>query len=196
MADHSNHSDQSTSAGVVVDVNVYLHAMTPGSRFRASSQQALVTMLEDPKFHIETSEHILDNIYDKLQSQLGYPEPEAAEIIVEMEEILTTQTQVRDPDPNNLTDFIADREDDNILALAADSDAKLIVTNDFRDLVSLGSWRATPILPTSTFNEYARTGQLKPRPPAEMTPSQRIRQLLAKHSSPDTTPRSTSPELG
>lgn len=179
----ANHSDQSTSAGVVVDINVYLHAMTPGGRFRTSSQQALVTMLEDPKFHIETSEHILDNIYDKLQSQLGYPEPEAAEIIVELEEILTTQTQVRDPDPNSLTDFIADREDDNILALAADSDAKLIVTNDFRDLVSLGSWRATPILPTSTFNEYARTGTLPARHTAQLSPAERIKQLLAKHPS-------------
>lgn len=185
MADHSDHSDQSTSAGIVVDINVYLHAMTPGGRFRTSSQQALVTMLEDPKFHIETSEHILDNIYDKLQSQLGYPEPEAAEIIVELEEILTTQTQVRDPDPNNLTDFIADREDDNILALAADSDAKLIVTNDFRDLVSLGSWRSTPVLPSTKFNEYARTGTLPARHTEQLSPAERIKQLLAEHPGPD-----------
>ena len=164
--------------GVVVDINVYLHAMSPGHRFQASSEQALLTLLDDDKYQIATSEHILDNIYDKLKTQMGFSEEAAAGYIAEIEDILTDQTQVLDPDPDNLTDFISDREDNNILALAADSDAKLIVTNDFTDLVSLGSWRNIPILPATKFNEYARTGKMPPQSDPQLSPGQRLKQLL------------------
>lgn len=182
-------------AGVVVDINVYLHAMSPGHRFQMSSEQALITLLEDPKFKIETSDHILDNIYDKLKTQFGYQEEEAAAIIIELEEILTAQTEVLNPDPDNLTDFISDREDNSILALVADSGASLLVSNDFQDLVSLGSWRATPILPAPKFNEYARTGQLPAQSDSQASPAERIKKLLHSHNPPPARPSRGGPEL-
>lgn len=180
---------------VVVDINVYLHAMSPGHRFQLSSEQALIRLIGDPRYRIETSDHILDNIYDKLQSQFGYPEQDAAALIIELEEILTTQTRVLDPDPDNLTDFISDREDDNILALAAESDAQLIVTNDFTDLVSMSRWRSIPILPAAKFNEYARTGVLPEKPEASAT--ERIRRLISSTTESNPPPRTThGPDLG
>lgn len=175
---------QNQPFSVVVDINVYLHAMTPGHRFHQASQTTLMTLLVDPKYRIATSEHILDNIYDKLQTQLGYPEPQAADITADLEEILIEQTEVLDPEPDNLTDFIADREDNNILALAAESDSRLIVSNDLRDLASLGSWRAIPILPTPKFNEYARTGYIRPRPDPASPASQRIAEVLSRRPEP------------
>ena len=100
-----------------------------------------------------------------------------------------------DPEPDNLTDFIADREDNNILALAAESNARLIVSNDLRDLASLGSWRAIPILPTPKFNDYARNGYIRPRPDPKIPVSQRIDELLARRPEPSRSSQATELQM-
>lgn len=169
--------------GVVVDVNVYLHALLGGDlhRYGKSSQQALTRLLSDQNYRIETSEHILNNIYWTLLAK-GFDEPTAEHASIEIEDILSAQTVVLDPVADErgnvaLTDFCGDPEDNNILALARDSGAAAIVTNDFKDLVSLRSWRNIPILPASKFNQLARGGEMPTAAPVPADPCARLKAL-------------------
>lgn len=143
------------TAGVVFDVNVYLHALTSHDRLGDASIAALRTALGDPRFEVHASEHILDEIYYKLVEHYDVPEAVAGETVAELEEMILETGTVLDP-KTTLTDYNVDREDSEILALVRESGSSILVTHDEAHLLPMKVWNGRPVITADHFVQRAR----------------------------------------
>lgn len=146
---------------VVFDVNVFVDAVTTDHADFASFPSppplnddelfaACVGIVNDAReVSLFLSEHVLDTLRHVLNTTYGWDEEhldDYEDVLLEaakasgggLLEVETSVTECGDP------------EDDNILALALDADAEIIVSND-TDLTSMSPWRGRAIMTPREF---------------------------------------------
>ena len=146
---------------VVFDVNVFVDAVTTDRADFASFPSppplnddelfaACVGVVNDAReVSLFLSEHVLDTLRYVLSTQYGWDE----EHLDDDEDVLLEAAKASGGGLLEVETFIAecgDPEDDNILALALDADAEIIVSND-TDLTSMSPWRGRPIMTPREF---------------------------------------------
>jgi len=152
------------TAGVTVDVNVWLAAVTGGNDafhswpspppVRGNLAANVVGILNDAReFSLFVSEHILANVVRVLCSAppdgYGWDEARAEEYVELIVEIADASGGGVIEPAERMADC-ADFEDNRILECAAASGAMLIVSDD-ADLTSMSPWRGIPILSAADF---------------------------------------------
>jgi predicted nucleic acid-binding protein len=133
----------------VADINVLVRATERyGPSFRS-----LAVVAGSKRFGLWVSDHIIEGTADVLEDEYHVSHQE----IQAYERLLVRIARERGayiPEPTaQVTDCI-DWEDNAILALAADADARLIVSNDHH-LTEMHPWRGRAILTPGQFAEQA-----------------------------------------
>jgi predicted nucleic acid-binding protein len=149
---------------IVVDVNVFVGAITGGHDsfwswpspppVRGNLAANVVGILNDAReFALWVSEHILVNVVRVLSGAPpdGYGwEISAAQSYIEVLVDIAEASGGGVATPAVTVTDCPDHEDNRILVAAAASNAILIVSDD-TDLLSLSSWRGTPIVSSKEF---------------------------------------------
>ena len=146
---------------VVFDVNVFVDAVTTDAGdFTAFPSPppfnddevfaACVGIVNDAReVRLFVSEHVLDTLRYVLATEYGWDEQH----LDDYEDVLLAAAKASGGGLLEVESVVTecdDPEDDNILALALDAHAELIVSND-TDLTSMSPWRGKPIMTPSQF---------------------------------------------
>ena len=152
------------TAGVTVDVNVFVAAVTGGNDafrswpspppVRGNLAANVVGILNDAReFSLFVSEHILVNVLRVLTGKppdgYGWAVEQAEEYVALLVEIAEASGGGVVESAEAVTDC-PDYEDNRILECAAASGSILIVSDD-RDLTSMSLWRGTPVVTAAEF---------------------------------------------
>ncbi len=124
---------------IILDTNVLISAFV----FRGKA--ALVFDHCMAYEEIIISNWILNELTDKLRNKFNVPE----HTISEIEQLLKSSSTLATPD-NELPSICRDKDDNNILQLAAYLNAELIITGD-KDLIVIGKFNKTVIITPAMF---------------------------------------------
>lgn len=163
---------------VVFDVNIYISAVHDRSKPRLPSDFRLPPIERNPGLvalsvvrqglldgrfpcALFYSKHVLVNVVHVLRRTIGWSDEDVGDYFRLIRDLAESSGGGK-VNPSSIIKECPDLEDDNILALAYDAKARVIVSND-HDLTDMSPWRGILILPADRFWMYALDARHKGR---------------------------------